>query len=136
MSASAAVMRAAAGRVREAGGALDVWGVLREDVYETTFGDGLYLHLRGMALNEAAAHRLAALGGEGELVRWHVRPYRLSAHRDALHLVTALRPEEEFAVADFAELLGEIPPGAVASELLTGAGEHGRAPGPHMRSLA
>jgi hypothetical protein len=30
-------------RIKEAGGVLTVWAVLHEDVYETQFGDGLYL---------------------------------------------------------------------------------------------
>src|SRR5260370_31989482 len=50
-------------RIRDAGGILTVWAVLDEDVYETRFGDGFYLHVRGLALNSADADRLAALGG-------------------------------------------------------------------------
>ena len=40
-------------RIKEAGGILTVWAVLREDVYETQFGDGFYLHAHGLALNSA-----------------------------------------------------------------------------------
>ena len=31
-------------RIKDAGGILTVWAVLHEDVYETQFGDGFYLH--------------------------------------------------------------------------------------------
>ena len=42
---------AVAARIKAAGGDLTVWAVLREDVHETRYGDGFYLHLRGAALN-------------------------------------------------------------------------------------
>ena len=44
-------------RIKDAGGILTVWAVLHEDVYETQFGDGFYLHARGIALNSADAER-------------------------------------------------------------------------------
>ncbi len=50
-------------RIKDAGGILTVWAVLNEDVYETQFGDGFYLHVHGLALNSEDAQRLAALGG-------------------------------------------------------------------------
>jgi RNA polymerase sigma factor (sigma-70 family) len=49
-------------RIKDAAGSLTVWAVLNEDVYETQFGDGFYLHAHGLALNSADAERLAALG--------------------------------------------------------------------------
>ena len=56
-------------RIKDAGGVLTVWAVLHEDVYETQFGDGFYLHVHGLALNSADADRLAALGG-GDSRNW------------------------------------------------------------------
>src|SRR5208282_2449522 len=50
-------------RIKGAGGTLTVWAVLNEDVYETSFGDGFYLHVSGIALDSADAERLVALGG-------------------------------------------------------------------------
>src|SRR5215211_948431 len=84
-------------RIKDAGGVLTVWAVLNEDVYETQFGDGVYLHAHGLALNSADAQRLAALdGGDSELVKWHVRSYRLGLEND-LPVFTALwRPERRF----------------------------------------
>ena len=41
---------AVSARIRQAGAALTVWAVLNEDCYETTFGDGFFLHVRGIAL--------------------------------------------------------------------------------------
>lgn len=40
-------------RINDAGGTLTVWAVLHEDVYESKFGDGTYLHVHGLALNSA-----------------------------------------------------------------------------------
>ncbi len=110
-------------RIEDADGILTVWAVLEEDVYETQFGDGFYLHVHGLALNSADAHRLAALGGgDSKLVKWHVRSYRLGLEND-LPVFTALwRPEEEFRIGDFVAILCEIPPGGTASKLLTGTG--------------
>ncbi len=110
-------------RIKEEGGILTVWAVLDEDVYETQFGDGFYLHVRGLALNSADADRLAALGGgDSKLVKWHVRSYRLGL-KDDLPVFTALwRPEEEFTISQFVAILCEIPPGGTASKLHTGSG--------------
>ena len=33
-------------RIKDAGGILTVWAVLDEDVYESQFGDGFYLHVQ------------------------------------------------------------------------------------------
>ena len=110
-------------RIKEERGILTVWAVLEEDVYETQFGDGFYLHVRGLALNSADAHQLAALaGGDSEWVKWHIRSYRIGL-KDNAPIFTALwRPEEEFRIGDFVVLLCEIPPGGTASKLLTGTG--------------
>ena len=110
-------------RIRDAGGILTVWAVLDEDVYETRFGDGFYLHVRGLALNSADADRLAALGGgDKELEKWHIRSYRLGLENDLPVFTAEWHPEEEFRIGDFVVLLCEIPPGGTASKLLTGTG--------------
>src|SRR6185312_12672493 len=64
-------------RIEGAGGKLVVWSVLHEDVYETRYGDGFYLHVHGLALNSNDAHTLAALAGDSEWVKWHVKGYEL-----------------------------------------------------------
>ncbi|HVB82270.1 MAG TPA: hypothetical protein VNE82_20245 [Candidatus Binataceae bacterium] len=109
--------------IRDAGGILTVWAVLHEDVYESKYGDGTYLHVKGIALNSADAQRLAALAGsDSEWVKWHVRSYRLGL-KDNAPIFTALwRPEEEFRIGEFVALLCEIPPGGTASKLCTGTG--------------
>ncbi len=110
-------------RIRDAGGILTVWAVLNEDVYETSYGDGFYLHAHGLALNSADAERLAALGGgDKELEKWHVRSYRLGLENDLPVFTEPWRDEEEFRIGDFVELLCEIPLGGTASKLLTGTG--------------
>ena len=109
--------------IKDAGGILTVWAVLHEDVYETEFGDGFYLHVHGLALNSADAHRLAALGGgDSEFVKWHVRSYRLGLKDDAPFFTALWRPEEEFTISQFVAILCEIPPGGTASKLCTGTG--------------
>lgn len=109
-------------RINDAGGALEVWAVLHEDTYESKFGDGFYLHLHGLALNSADAHKLGELAGNSEWVKWHVRSYRLGL-KDNAPVFTALgRPEEEFTIGQVVILLCEIPPGGTASKLLTGTG--------------
>ncbi len=110
-------------RIKDAGGVLTVWAVLHEDVYETKLGDGFYLHVHGLALNSADAHRLAALGGgDSEWVKWHVRSYQLGLKDDAPVFAALGRPEEEFRIGDFVAILCEIPPGGTASKLLMGTG--------------
>ena len=115
--------RACANRIKDAGGTLTVWAVLHEDVYETQFGDGFYLHAHGLALNSADAERLTALGGgDKTLEKWHVRSYRLALENDLPIFTEPWRHEEEFRIGDFVVLLCEIPPGGTASKLLTGTG--------------
>jgi len=110
-------------RIKDAHGALDIWAVLHEDAYETSYGDGLYLHVHGLALNSADAQKLAALGGgDSEWVKWHVRSYRLGLENDLPVFLGLSRAEEEFRIGDFVALLCEIPPGGTASKLLTGTG--------------
>ena len=110
-------------RIKDAGGILTVWAVLNEDVYETSYGDGFYLHAHGLALNSADAEKLAALGGcDKELEKWHVRSYRLGLENDLPVFTEPWRDEEEFRIGDFVVLLCEIPLGGTASKLLTGTG--------------
>jgi hypothetical protein len=109
-------------RIKDAGGILTVWAVLHEDVYESQFGDGFYLHVKGIALDSADADKLVALAGDAEFSKWHVRSYRLGL-KDNAPIFTALwRPEEEFTISQFVAILCEIPHGGTASKLLTGTG--------------
>jgi len=115
-----AMVEAVRERIKGAGGTLNVWAVLREDVYESRFGDGFYLHVKGIALNGADADRLAALGPKTEFTKWYVRSYRLGLKGDAPFFTALWRPEEEFTINQFVAILREIPPGGSASKLLTG----------------
>jgi hypothetical protein len=109
-------------RIEDAGGTLTVWAVLHEDVYETRLGDGFFLHVRAIALNGDDARELAALAGDSEWVKWHVKSYRLGL-KDGLPAFLAARPEsDEFRIGDFVAILSEIPPGGTASKLQTGTG--------------
>ena len=85
------------------------------------FGDGFYLHVMGIALDSADADKLAALAGDSEFTKWHVRSYRLGL-KDSAPVITVLwRPEEEFTINDFVAILCEIPLGGTASKLQTGS---------------
>jgi hypothetical protein len=118
-----AMVESARQRIEAAGGILTVWAVLNEDVYETRYGDGFYLHAHGLALNSEDAQKLAALGGgDKELEKWHVRSYRLGLENDLPVFTEEWRPGEEFRIGDFVVMLSEIPPGGTASKLLTGTG--------------
>jgi len=117
-------------RIEDAGGTLTVWAVLHEDLYETRLGDGFYLHVRALALNGDDAHQLAALAGDSEGTKWHVKSYRLGLN-DGLPTFLAARPEsDEFRIGDFVAIIAEIPDGAMASKLHTGTGR--RADGPFI----
>ncbi len=117
-----AMVDAVRARIRDAGGTLTVWAVLHEDVYESKFGDGFYLHLHGAAINSADAQRLVDLAGNSEQVKWHVRSYRLGLKDDLPSFLALWRPEEEFTINKLVAILCEIPPGGTASKLLTGTG--------------
>ena len=59
-------------------GPLTVWAVLREDTYETIFGDGYYAYVAFAHLSADSAMHTAANTTE-EQTRWHVRRYDLAA---------------------------------------------------------
>jgi hypothetical protein len=124
-------------RIREAGGCLAIWAVLHEDVYETAFGDGFYLHLCGIALNDEDAHRLVALDQPlPQFSRWHVRPYRLRLDGGAPAFDQPLEKQEEFTIDDVVRILDEIPPGGTTSFLQTDQATSDRRPGPGLLALA
>lgn len=109
-------------RLADAGGALVVWAVLHEDTYETKYGDGLYLHVKGIALNSIDAQRLAELAGDSEHAKWTVRGYRLVIENGMPAFARPWTEAEEFTIGDFVAILAEIPPDATASRLHTGTG--------------
>ena len=59
-------------------GPLTVWAVLREDTYETMFGDGYYAYVAFASLAEDRAIHTAANTVEDGM-KWHVRRYDLAA---------------------------------------------------------
>lgn len=121
-------------RILAAGGILDIWCVLQEDTYETSLGDGFYLHFGGIALNQVDAQRLAELDANREWYRWHIRHRRLGLVTDAPAFLDEWPLEEEFTITDVVAILAEIPRGGSVSRLLTGSGWKGRS-GPDMLSL-
>jgi hypothetical protein len=109
-------------RIEDAGGMLTVWAVLHEDLYETSYGDGFYLHVRGIAFNSVDAQRLIDLAGNSEWSRWHIKGYRLGVENGLPAILRPWPKEEEFTIGDFVAILAEIPPGATASNLHVGSG--------------
>jgi hypothetical protein len=107
-------------RIAETGGKLVVWAVLNEDTYETSFGDGFYIHVAGIALNSEDAHALVALAGETPYVRWHVRRYELGLVNGLPAFLQPWSKQEEFTIAHFVEILADMPAGKAASKLCTG----------------
>jgi len=122
---SARRLEVARDRIQREGGRLIVWAVLQEDRYETMFGDGFYLHVRGIALNEADAKRLAGLVERDGDIGCHIRLYEIGLEDGTPAFLAPLKPEEEFKIGDIVALLGEIAPGATASKLYTGTGYPG-----------
>ena len=124
-------LKATQHRISDAGGRLQVWAVLHEDTYETAFGDGFYLHLRGVALDEPGAGRLAALGAaEGHSTdRWHVREYSLTL-RDGMPFIDGSHTiADEWTINDFIRLVGEIEEGQSTSSLAVSDDRRLRLPG-------
>lgn len=119
---SAAMVEGVRDRLERAGGRLDVRAILQEDGYETVLGDGFYLHVRGVALNEADAKRLADVAPRDGYYRWHIRVYEIGLRDGAPAFLAPLKVEEEFKIGDIIALLAEIAPGATASKLYTGWG--------------
>jgi len=53
-----------------------LWGVLREDTYETAFGDGYYAYLEA-AFDTREEADLFIVDNPERLINWHLRRYEL-----------------------------------------------------------
>ena len=60
------------------GGRVTVWATLREDTYETDFGDGYYAYVDQVFLKPTDAARAVEHAGEAGMIKWHIRRYDLS----------------------------------------------------------
>ena len=58
-----------------------VWAVLREDTYETSFGDGYYSYVEAVYAAEEDALRFTSEHASEPWIRWHVRCYHLRLER-------------------------------------------------------
>jgi hypothetical protein len=123
-------------RILAAGGALPIWGVMSEDTYETSFGDGFYIHLRGVALDRPDAERLAEIAAAADAnYKWHIREYRVGLLDGLPALLDPWPLSEEFKINNVVEILSEIPPGGTASRVLIGSNWPGRESERHMLTL-
>lgn len=116
-------------RIRDAGGSLTIWAVFHEDLYDHPAyadddddGGDSGLSLRGIALNSVDAERLAALDAPNPFSKWIVKGYRLGIVNDLPAIMNPFAALEGFTINDVVLILSEIPPGAMASQLLTGSG--------------
>src|SRR5579884_3614792 len=135
---TAAMVDAVRQRIAKAGGSLTVWAILQEDCYETSLGDGFYLSLNGIALNEEDANRLAEMGqiendrntnaNRTTGYKMHVRRYALGLTNDTPTLSARREPGEGFTISTFVQIVAEIPPGGTASRLHIGWDKRGAAP--------
>ncbi len=116
-----AMVEAVVARIRDAG-ILSICAVLREDVYETRYGDGEYLYLRGVTFKTTDAWALADLAGKDEWVKWHVKAYQLQLENDLPSFRRPWSLRDRFTLNDMVAMVAEIPPGGRASKLHTGTG--------------
>ncbi|MHB8744324.1 MAG: hypothetical protein ACYC9L_14540 [Sulfuricaulis sp.] len=125
-----AMVEAACQRIKDAGGSLTIWAVLHEDLYDSpVYADDeddndsdFGLSICGIALNSVDADRLAALDVPNPLSKWIVRGFRLGLVDDLPAIMNPFASLEGITINDVVEILSEIPPGATASQLLTGSG--------------
>jgi hypothetical protein len=73
-------------RERLKAGPLTVWATVREDVYETTFGDGYYAYVERVFLKPSGAAAAVEAADEEPMTRWHIRRYDLLADSDQIQL--------------------------------------------------
>lgn len=78
-----------------------IWAVLKEDSYETVFGDGYYAYVDSVHLSEADAE-LAISAATEDGMKWHVRRYEL-AWNGAPTISPEPTPSEPTSIAAIAE---------------------------------
>lgn len=93
----------------DAGAALTVWGVLREDTYETGLGDGYYAYLERAFVNEVDAEAFAATTQE-HMIRWHVRRYVLSRSGEEVIISPEPTRTEPVRASDVLAMLAQSTP--------------------------
>lgn len=100
-------------RSRLAAGPLTLWATLREDIYETSFGDGYYAYVSDVFLSEAdaLAEQAEAAARLPEDTRgwykWHIRRYVLSDRDGGLHVAPEPTEAEPTTVQVLAQKLNE-----------------------------
>lgn len=82
-------------------GPMAVWAVLKEDSYETIFGDGYYAYVDSVHLSEADAH-LAISAATEDGMKWHIRRYDL-AWNDGPTILPAPTSSEPTSIAVISE---------------------------------
>lgn len=88
-----------------------VWAVLREDTYETVFGDGYYAYVEAVYEAEEDALRFTSKHASEPSFRWHLRCFHLRLERGS----PAVSPEPTEAEPTtpatlIAHLLASQPP--------------------------
>jgi hypothetical protein len=104
---TAAVLRQVQQRLERAGGTLPVWAIMDEDTYETTLGDGFYLHLRAVAWSVSDAEQMLQQMPSERMTRWHLRSYALGVQNGWPALLQPWPKSEEFYLAQLLRLVAE-----------------------------
>ena len=90
-------------RLESLGGEIDVWGVLKEDAYETTLGDGYYAYLEAAFDTKGEADAFISDNAE-HMIRWHLRRYTIRLVDGEPTLIVMQQPADPAP-----EALGELP---------------------------
>ena len=104
---TAVVLQHVKQRVKRAGGTLPVWAIMDEDTYETTLGDGFFLHLRAVAWSASEAEQVLQQLPIEPMVRRHLRSYELGLRDGQPALLQPWPAEEEFHFAQLLRLVAE-----------------------------
>jgi hypothetical protein len=101
---------ALAKRLRD--GPIAVWATLREDTYETRFGDGYYAYVDQVFLKPTDAARAIERAGEAGMIKRHIRRYDLSQRGGRIGIAPSPTAQEPTTVEVLASKLldaGLIP---------------------------
>ena len=97
-------IQALSARLRE--GPLTVWATMREDSYETFFGDGYYAYVDQVFPTPTEAARAIETAEDHPMIKWHIRRYDLIASGENIRIRPAATEQEPTTVEVIGEKLG------------------------------
>ncbi len=87
-------------------GPLTIWATLKEDGYETAFGDGYYAYVDQLFPTPAEAARAVEETGPEAMTKLHIRRYDLKRIGDHIQIIPAPSGSEPTTVEIIAAKLG------------------------------